>query len=374
MDGTRNKSSAKMLIEFTKISVARNSMRSKTTRLLLVLVGLAAQTAVQAEETASADEAALQAELSASPHKILFESYRDDNWDIFVMNADGSDVRNLTNTRDVHEMYPQASPDGTKICFLADVEKDGNTIRSVYYMNSDGSGRTLVAEKVREPCWSSDGSKIAYCKQEFSKFNVTDYVSKGLFVYDLKSGETKQHPNEKIHHLYNINWSADGNWFVSTVHGGMGFGHAILALGADNDTVVDLKVGGCRPCLSSDGKKMTWSRDDHTICVGDVDLTSSTPAISNVNVVEHREDAHLYHPDFSPDGKYVTYSVGPGGRVVADGPGTHTQVAEMIGVRGPWDLYVKRASGKGPAIRLTHDNSLANKESEWMRGAAEESP
>ena len=169
-----------------------------------------------------------------------------------------------------------ASPEGRKICFLADVSKSGKTIRSVHYMNADGSGRKRVAQKVREPCWGPDGTKIACCKQEFSKFNVTDYVSKGLYIYDLKTSATRQHPNEKIHHLYVMNWSPDNKWFVSTVHGGMGFGHAILALQADGNRVVDLKTGGCRPCLSDDGKKITLSRDDHTICVA-VSATGGRP-------------------------------------------------------------------------------------------------
>ncbi|MCH7688249.1 MAG: PD40 domain-containing protein, partial [Planctomycetes bacterium] len=184
--------------------------------------------------------------------------------------------------------------------------------------------------------------------------------------YDLQTKTTTQHPNKKIHHLYVINWSADKNWFVSTVHGGMGFGHAILALQADSDRVVDLKIGGCRPCLSSDGKKITWSRDDHTICVDDLNLSSSAPPVSNVKVIAHRKKAHLYHPDFSPDGKYITYSVGPGGRVRASGPGTHTQVAEMVGVRGKWNVFLKPVSGEGPRVQLTSNEDLSNKESEWI--------
>jgi Tol biopolymer transport system component len=339
---------------------------------LLLSALIVATVATLSAPAEAADNAALLGELRSSPHKILFESYVDNNWEIFVINADGSGRRNLTNTPDVHELYPQASPDGSKICFLADVQQDGDTIRSIYFMNADGSGRTFVADKVREPCWSPDGTKIAYCKQEFSKFNVSDFVSKGLFVYDLKTGSIVQHPNTNIHHLYVINWSADGKWFVSTVHGGMGFGHAILALEADGDRVVDLKIGGCRPCLSSDSKLITWSRDDHTICVADLDLQSSTPAVSNIRVIDEQKQAHLYHPDFSPDGRYISYSVGPGGRVLANGPGTHTQVAEMIGVRGPWDLYVKPISGQGPAVRLTQDESLSNKESEWIRRPATE--
>ena len=340
---------------------------------LLLLAGAVLITRLEAAETDSADKVALRAELRSLPYKILFESYRDKNWDLFVMNADGTGQRNLTKTPDIHELYPQASPDGRRICCLADVSKGRDTIRSVHYMNADGSGRTSVAQKVREPCWGPDSEKIAFCKQEFSKFHVLDYVSKGMYIYDLKTRVTTQHPNKKIHHLYVINWSADKNWFVSTVHGGMGFGHGILALKADGDRVVNLKIAGCRPCLSDDGKKITWSRDDHTICVADLDLTSSTPVVSNVKVIDRRKKMHLYHPDFSPDGKYVTYSVGPGGRVLANGPGTHTHVAEMIGVRGKWDVYLRRANGQGPAIRLTDDESLSNKEPEWIRSKPKES-
>jgi hypothetical protein len=198
---------------------------------------------VAAIAQAGGDEA-LEAELHASPHKILFEAYVDDNWDLFVMNADGSGRKNLTNTPDVHELYPQATPDGTKICFLADVQQGRDTLRSVYYMSADGTGRKLVADKARQPCWSPDGTKIAYLPQEFSRFNVADYVSKGLFIYDLKTGTSTPHPNPKIHHLYTLNWSKNGRWFVSTVHGGMGFGHAIIAIEVGGGGVYDLKIPG----------------------------------------------------------------------------------------------------------------------------------
>jgi Tol biopolymer transport system component len=318
----------------------------------------------------AAGDDALQAELHASPYKILFESYVDDNWELCVMNADGSGRKNLTNTPDVHEMYPQASPDGTKICFLQDVEHDGDTLRSVYYMNADGSGRKLVAEKARQPCWSPDGTKIAYVPQEFSRFHVADYVSKGLFIYDLKTGTSTPHPNAKIHHLYTLNWSKNGRWFVSTVHGGMGFGHAIIAIEVNGDGVYDLKIPGCRPCLSPDGTRVTWSADDHTIRAADVDLESSTPHVSNLITIDHRDDRHLYHPDFSPDGKYITYSLGPGGRFPANGPGTHTQVAEMVGVRAKWNIYLMRSNGEGAPLQLTTDGDLSNKESEWIAGRA----
>jgi hypothetical protein len=86
-------------------------------------------------------------------------------------------------------------------------------------------------------------------------------------------------------------------------------------------------------------------------------------------VVHQDKILHLYHPDFSPDGKFISFSMGPGGRVRASGPGTHTQVAEMVGVRGPWDLFVRRSNCEGSLVQLTHDAKLSNKESEWIGGA-----
>ncbi|MHC4580349.1 MAG: hypothetical protein ACYS14_02765, partial [Planctomycetota bacterium] len=48
-------------------------------------------------------------DLKTIPFKILYETYRqtsgEENWELFLMNADGSDATNLTQTPDVHEMY-----------------------------------------------------------------------------------------------------------------------------------------------------------------------------------------------------------------------------------------------------------------------------
>ena len=58
------------------------------------------------------------------PYKIIYETFRKTedghNWELFIINADGSNPVNLTNTTDKDEMYPHVSPDGTKICFVAD--------------------------------------------------------------------------------------------------------------------------------------------------------------------------------------------------------------------------------------------------------------
>ena len=110
--------------------------RMRTCCLALVLVAGARVLCAQGDGSVATG---LLGALHSSPDRILFESYVDDNWEIFEIRADGAGRRNLTNSRDVHELYPQASPDGRRICFLVDVQRDGETARSVYYMNADGT-------------------------------------------------------------------------------------------------------------------------------------------------------------------------------------------------------------------------------------------
>ena len=97
--------------------------------------------------------------------KIAFTSERDGNFDIYVMNADGSDLNRLTNNPDWDEK-PRWSPDGKKIAFMS-IVIDANDDRhwEVYVMNSDGSDKrrlTFNRGANANPWWSPDGKKIAF--------------------------------------------------------------------------------------------------------------------------------------------------------------------------------------------------------------------
>ena len=72
--------------------------------------------------SATADEA-LADELKGVGHRIIYETYQDGNWELFVRNADGSGVVNLTRTPKVNELYPHVSPDGTKVSFVVDGDR-----------------------------------------------------------------------------------------------------------------------------------------------------------------------------------------------------------------------------------------------------------
>jgi TolB protein len=302
-------------------------------------------------------------ELKAVKHKILCESNRSGNWDLWLMNADGSNPVNLTNTPDVDELYPKASPDGSRIVFCCDEGKGEEKVRNLYVMNADGSKRMKIADNSREPCWNADGTKVAFLRAEFDKFNYGDFVTKGIFVCDLSNGQIRQHPNHKIEHLYTLNWTPDSKWFVATVHGGMGFKHGILAIEAEGDGVFDLNLGGCRPDVSPDGKQVAWGHGDYAVGVADLDFTSTPPRAVNVhNVVESKDPMETYHVDWSPDAKYVAFSYGP----KHHGKNLKGLLPEFPGVEAPgWNVTIADVSKKNTFVQITTDGKSC-KEPEWL--------
>ena len=97
---------------------------------------------------------------SPDGRRIAFTRVDGGNADIHVMDADGSNQTRLTTSESI-DAEPAWSPDGTKIAFASD--RDGAP--QIYVMNADGSNlHQLVsdAEEVREPAWSPDGTKIVF--------------------------------------------------------------------------------------------------------------------------------------------------------------------------------------------------------------------
>ena len=298
--------------------------------------------------------------LKAISFKIVHETYRQtagkENWELFIMNADGSEARNLTNTPDIDEMYPHVSPDGTKICFCADEMEGKNKVRNVYYMNLDGTDRVRVATNAREPCWCIDSKSIAYLKGEYTRYTTREYATAELMFYHLEGAWSSPHRNKELQHLYAICWSPDSKWFLAAIHGGMGYSDTILAFEAYGTRVFDLAkwdVKGCRPDLNADGTKLVWGETDWNLRIGDIDLRSSEPKVTNTrDILRCARDFKLYHVDISPDSKYIAFSYGPfeGGQQVG-------------GMAEDWNICVGDLNGNW--VQITNDG-LHNKEPDWV--------
>ena len=84
--------------------------------------------------------------------RIAFASKRDGNFEIYIMNADGSKQTNLTNNP-AYDNCPSWSPDGKKI--VLESRRDGNA--EIYVMNADGRKQTNLTNNPAYdgyPFWS----------------------------------------------------------------------------------------------------------------------------------------------------------------------------------------------------------------------------
>ena len=327
--------------------------------------------------TAAHAQAPFRERLSRLPFKIAYESYVNDNWEIFVMNADGSNPVNLTQTPKEQEHYPQVSPDGTKICFVADEGEGRDTVRSLYVMDVDGGNRKKLVDHAREPFWSPDSQVIGFLPQEYPKFNVIDYYTTGMSFYDLRMGKIEPHPNSaNLHHLYNPCFAPNGKWVVATVHAGMGVEHGILLIEAHGHKIINLKIPGCRPCFSPDGRQIAWGPGDHEIAAAPIDLDSDEPVVGERRVRIKDEPSKIYHVDWSPDSRFLCISRGPDGKGDVSKPGTFQGACEMVGVHAAgWNLFAVSTERDGTLdlnqateadYTMLTTNGCSNKESAWF--------
>ena len=69
--------------------------------------------------------------------QIAFNSQRDGNREVYVMDVDGNNQRNLTNNP-AEDAWPSWSPDGKKIAFVSSRDQDAGLGWEIYVMDADG--------------------------------------------------------------------------------------------------------------------------------------------------------------------------------------------------------------------------------------------
>ena len=102
--------------------------------------------------------------------RIAFGSDRDGHFQIYIMQADGSDVRRVTNSP-AADMRPAWSPDGKRLAFTSN--RDGNY--EIYVVNADGSGLKRITnnpERDDYACWHPDGKRLVMVSERSGKFDL----------------------------------------------------------------------------------------------------------------------------------------------------------------------------------------------------------
>ena len=258
--------------------------------------------------------------LSAAPPpagRIVFESNRDGNLEIYRMNADGSAPTRLTNDP-ATDNTPSISPDGRKVAFSSDREGSAD----IYVMNIDGSGLTRLTSDPgleQQPAWSPDGTKIAYQGSSIEQYDI--------FVVDATGGTpvdvTSTSANEA-----SASWSPDGTQlvFMSDRDGN----EEVYRQNADGTgTATRLTNNPARdadPDWSPDGQKIAFFSDrPGSSCCGTVWTINASDGSGATNLTNGSIfDAD---PSWSPDGTRIAFVRDAGGQnfevwtALADGTG-----------------------------------------------------
>lgn len=144
--------------------------------------------------------------------KIAFTSNRDSliksgshsDYEINVIDLETNEIQLLTKARGTSEQ-PSWSPDGSQIAFMSDRDGDWD----IYIMNSDGTGKDVNLLKnttsERWPSWSHDGRYLVYHSDREGNLQ--------LYLYDFDNDEEIKLTNSPGSNFIG-KWSPDDQWIV----------------------------------------------------------------------------------------------------------------------------------------------------------------
>ncbi len=250
--------------------------------------------------------------------QIAYVSTADGNYDVWVMNPDGSGKVNLT-ANPADDLEPAWSPDGKKIAFAS--SRGG--VWNIWIMNADGSAPADVTPQfaaARGPEWSPDGKKLVFAGQ------TTLSDSTDLWVIGVDGSAATRLTADTAIESQPV-WSPDGTKIVYAATPGMT--NDVFVINADGTGAVNLTsspADDSGPDWSPDGTKIVWSSTQSGVSAIWVMSADGSGKTQLTNTPEGD-----IMPSFSPDGTKIVFA----------------------SLRGwDFDVYTMNPDGSG-AVRLT---------------------
>jgi TolB protein len=232
---------------------------------------------------------------------IVFTSFRDGDYEIYIMRPDGSGQTRLTNTVGI-DLSPSLSPDGRRIAFSHG--PDG--AQTLWLMNRDGSGLTQVTTSgdAGQPSWSPDGTKILFRWYGVGLFTINPDGSGRTQLTAVNDGMMSWSPDgQKIAFTRNVS-SSSAYWDVFVMNAN---GSAVTRL--TNTVQGGNNSFSGHPVWSPDGSRIYFSSNgigsQTDIYVMNTDGSNQVALASN--------PANDDMPSVSPDGTRLVFQSSRGG-------------------------------------------------------------
>jgi Tol biopolymer transport system component len=288
--------------------------------------------------TATATATATATPTPTPVSRIAFMSDRDGDYDIYVMDADGTHLQQLTDNDD-WDGVPAWSPDGKRIAFMS--HRDG--VNAIFVMDADGTNVQQLTDPIvgTQPSWSPDGNRIAFSSNRDGDFDIFVMDADGTHVQQLTDNDDWD---------TSPTWSPDGkriafsSWVPAAAIYRDGDFH-IFVMDADGSHLQQLKLMVSRsdqwdtnPSWSPDGKRIAFARNRYginAIFVMDADGTNVQQLTEHVG----RHAGGDANPTWSPDGKRIAFSserYGDSEIFVMDSDGTNVVITNQKGSRPDW--------------------------------------
>ena len=122
---------------------------------------------------------------SSNGKQIVFASNRSGSMNIYTMDADGTNIRQITNTRNCYNGGPFFSPSGNQIVFRAD--RDRKDYLQIYTIQADGTLEKQITHNGAvnwAPYWHPNGQVIAFTT------SLHGHVSYEIYLVQTTTGKT----------------------------------------------------------------------------------------------------------------------------------------------------------------------------------------
>jgi Tol biopolymer transport system component len=231
------------------------------------------------------------------------------DWEIWSMDADGSNLIQLTNTESMKAAAISLSPDGKKIAFTAITSECGisgpfGPPLCIWVMDVDGSEPPwrLTGPHTHSPFWSPDGKKIAFSREVDPEPETPPFPN--MYVTKADGSGT---PDRIARCCYeSATWSPDGKWIAFIRNDDIYVMNPFLALSAypQIHKLTDTRSWEGSPSWSPDGTEIAFTRsrpsEQADIYKIDVNTLTETRLTNSSEVID-------INPAWAPDGKEIAF-------------------------------------------------------------------